>query len=187
MEGREDSESGGFAAARLMDIVLLKKQLALPFRAWQCDSIMALPDFDENDDLPPGIHRAILPEVLTRFGSGSPQRCLVARRLERVFALVRSTGKVARFVVFGSFVTKKPNPADVDIFMLMDDTFDVRSVEGEAGVLFDHTSAQNYEGASIFWIRRMAALGGEEAAVAHWQIKRDGTHRGIVEVVTDDS
>jgi hypothetical protein len=89
-------------------------------------------------------------------------------------------------VVFGSFVTKKSAPADVDIFMLMDDTFQVGSVSGEAAVLFDHISAENYEGASIFWMRRMAALGGEEAAIAHWQVKRDGTLRGIVEVIEND-
>ena len=32
---------------------------------------------------------------------------------------------------------------------------------------------------SIFWIRRLAAFDGEEATVAHWQYKRDGTKRGI--------
>jgi len=148
---------------------------------------MALPDFNQNGDLPPGVYRATLAEVLARFGSGLPQRWLVARRLERVFKLAFRTGKVARFVVFGSFVTKKSAPADVDIFMLMDDTFQVGSVSGEAAVLFDHISAQNYEGASIFWMRRMAALGGEEATMAHWQVKRDGTLRGIVEVIEHDS
>jgi hypothetical protein len=28
----------------------------------------------------------------------------------------------------------------------------------------------------------MAAIGGEQAAIADWQIKRDGTQRGIVEI-----
>lgn len=42
------------------------------------------------------------------------------------------------------------------------------------------------EGASIFWIRRLAALEGEEAAVEYWQLKRDGTKRGIVEVIKND-
>lgn len=31
----------------------------------------------------------------------------------------------------------------------------------------------------------MAAIGGEQAAVEHWQIKRDKTRRGIVEVTSD--
>ncbi len=35
---------------------------------------------------------------------------------------------------------------------------------------------------SIFWMRRMAAIGGEQAAIKDWQIKRDGTQRGIVEI-----
>jgi hypothetical protein len=47
-------------------------------------------------------------------------------------------------------------------------------------------AAQNYEGASIFWLRRIAALGGEEGAIEHWQIKRDGKKRGIVEVLIND-
>ena len=47
--------------------------------------------------------------------------------------------------------------------------------------------AQNYEGASIFWLRRMAALDGEEAAIEHWQIKRDGQKRGIEEVLRNDT
>ena len=41
----------------------------------------------------------------------------------------------------------------------MDDTFDVRKVKGEAAIIFNHMPAQNYEGASIFWVRRMAAFG----------------------------
>ena len=68
----------------------------------------------------------------------------------------------------------------------MDDKFDVRGVTGEASILFDHLAAQNYEGASIFWLRRMAALHGEEAAIEHWQVKRDGNKRGIVEVLIND-
>lgn len=108
-------------------------------------------------------------------------------RLRRIYSLVVNTGQVHRFIVFGSFVTNKRNPQDIDVFLLMKDTFDVRDLSGESVVLFDHMSAQNYEGASIFWMRTAAALGGEEAAVEHWQLKRDGTKRGIVEVLIHDS
>ncbi|HEV8636128.1 MAG TPA: hypothetical protein VG370_18040 [Chloroflexota bacterium] len=52
-------------------------------------------------------------------------------------------------------------------------------------LVLDHGVAQAYFGASVFWLRRLAALGGEDVAVAHWQIKRDGTRRGIVDVVDD--
>lgn len=82
--------------------------------------------------------------------------------------------------------SNKPNPEDIDIFLLMEDTLDVRNVSGEARILFDHMAAQNYEGASIFWVRRLAALDGEDTATEYWQLRRDGTKQGIVEVLTYD-
>jgi hypothetical protein len=57
---------------------------------------------------------------------------------------------VARFIVFGSFVTAKPDPGDVDIFMLMEDSFDSNQVRGETAIIFDHQAAQNVLGASVF-------------------------------------
>lgn len=82
--------------------------------------------------------------------------------------------------------TAKPDPGDVDIFLLMEDTFDVSQLSGEIALIFDHIAAQNYEGDSIFWIRRLAALEGEEAVIEYWQLKRDGKKRGIVEVIKND-
>ena len=144
------------------------------------------PKFNRNGDLPPGIHKATLRDVVEHFGKGTLQREVVAQRLKRLYTLAVETGQVGRFIVFGSFVSNKPNPEDVDIFLLMEDTFDVRNVSGEARILFDHMAAQNYEGASIFWVRRLAALDGEDTATEYWQLRRDGTKRGIVEVLTYD-
>jgi hypothetical protein len=144
------------------------------------------PDFNADGDLPAGIHPATLDEVIEHFGKGALQRRIVARRLEHIYNLALQTGDLARFIVFGSFVTAKSDPGDVDIFLLMENTFDVSQLSGEAALIFDHVAAQSYEGASIFWIRRLAALDGEETAVAYWQTKRDGTKRGIVEVIKND-
>jgi hypothetical protein len=145
------------------------------------------PKFNKVGDLPPGIHQATLLDVIEHFGKGGFQRAIVVERLQRIYSLAMETGKVAHFIMFESFVTDKPDPQDIDIFLLMEDTFDVRQVTGEARILFDHMAAQNYEGASIFWVRRLAAFDGEEDAIKHWQLKRDGKKRGIVEVLTHDS
>lgn len=144
------------------------------------------PEFNEAGDLPPGVHRATLKEVLDLFGASGAHRAIVARRLAHIHALATETGGVTRFIVFGSFVTSKASPNDVDIFLVMDDGFDVRKVEGEARHVFDHMAAHNLLGASIFWIPRAACMGGESAAIGDWQIKRDGTRRGIVEVTQHD-
>ena len=145
------------------------------------------PEFNHNGDLPVGIHEATLDEVIQHFGTGTVQRRLIGQRLERIYRLVSNTGQVARFVVFGSFVTAKSDPGDVDIFMLMEDSFDSNQVGGEAAIIFDHLAVQNLEGASVFWIRRLAAIDEDQEALEHWQIKRDKTRRGIVEVISDDS
>ena len=112
---------------------------------------MSLPPFTASGDLPPGIHRATLAEALERFGSGSPQRMLVGLRLERVYNVAWATGHLARCVVFGSFVTAKLLPNDVDVFLLMEDTFDMAQLTGEARLLFEHAAAQTRFGASVFW------------------------------------
>jgi hypothetical protein len=65
----------------------------------------------------------------------------------------------------------------------MNDNFDVAALTGVARLLFDHATAQSRFGCSVFWIRRLAAIGGEQAAIEDWQIKRDGSQRGIIEIV----
>jgi hypothetical protein len=87
--------------------------------------------------------------------------------------------------VFGPFVTVKAEPRDVDIVMLMDDDFDVRSVTGEAAIVFQHAEADSHFGASVFWVRRSAVFGGEQSLLEHWQLKRDGELRGVIEIVGD--
>jgi hypothetical protein len=99
--------------------------------------------------------------------------------------VAHATGHLARFVVFGSFVTSKLTPNDVDVFLVMEDMFDFAHLTGETRLLFDHAAAQAYFGGSVFWVRRMAALGGEQAAIEHWQIARDGHRRGIVEILPE--
>src|SRR6185295_3912021 len=95
------------------------------------------PPLNGAGDLPTDIHSATLAEVIERFGTSSPRRALIARRLARIYSLVRNTGGLARFIIFGSFITAKAEPNDVDIFLLMDDAFDVSKVRGEAAILFD--------------------------------------------------
>ena len=144
---------------------------------------MPLPAFTEFGDLPPGVYEAGLREVIGRFGTGSNRRKLLALRLARVHGIASRTGHLFRFVVFGSFVTSKSEPNDVDVFMVMGDGFEFGHLVGEARLLFEHASAQHHFGCSVFWIRRLAAMGGEQAVIEDWQIKRDGAERGIVEII----
>lgn len=144
---------------------------------------MTWPEFNESGDLPSGIYSANLSQIVTHFGQQTTKRRVLAQRLERLYWLVKATGHLRRFIIFGSFVTNKPEPGDIDIFILMENSFDAGQLTGETRLAFDHFAAQNYEGASVFWLRLLAVLDSEEETVAYWQIKRDGTFRGIVEII----
>jgi hypothetical protein len=105
--------------------------------------------------------------------------------LDRIYRLALATGHLARFVVFGSFVTANPEPNDPDVFLLMADTFDLGLLRGEVRLLFDHAAAQSHFGATVFWLRRLACLGGEQETTEHWQVTREGSRRGIVEIIPE--
>ena len=129
------------------------------------------------------MHQATLDEVLAQFGSGTAQRQAVTARLRRIYYLARATRTLERLILFGSYITAKPDPNDVDIILVMRDDFDVQVCDEESRPLFDHPRAAEAFGASVFWIRpALLVLETLEACIAHWQVTRDQTRRGIVEV-----
>jgi len=149
---------------------------------------MTFPDFNENGDLPVGIYPATLQEVLEHFGNGSLQRQLVAGRLAKIYRLAKSTNQLARFIIYGSFVTGKTNPNDVDIFLVMDDNFDKYRFQSDVRGIFEHLETETDIGASIFWMLESSVLVDEKIFIDGWQVKRGGkTQRGIVEVINYDS
>lgn len=93
------------------------------------------------------------------------------------------TGKLDRVIIFGSYITAKPDPNDVDVVLVMRDDFELQACDDTTRRLFDHTEATEEFGASIFWLRpSMLFLETLEEFIEHWQIKRDLTRRGIVEI-----
>jgi hypothetical protein len=147
---------------------------------------MPLPDFDSHGDLPIGVHRVSLDEVLARFGRDTPQRQLVTARLLRVYELASGTGKLERFIIFGSYVTAKPDPNDVDIILVMRDDFQEQDYTDEVLPVLDHQRSQRELGASVFWTRPGAVLlETVDEFVAYWQVTRQLGRRGIIEVVAE--
>jgi hypothetical protein len=85
---------------------------------------MPLPPFELSGDLPEGLHQAEMSEFFARFDRGTPQRQRMAARLRQAFDLVRPLGIVSRVIIWGSFITDKPDPADADILWVTLPTFD---------------------------------------------------------------
>jgi Family of unknown function (DUF6932) len=144
---------------------------------------MSLPAFNEFGDLPEGVYSQSLTEVVNRFGSGSRQREEVTRRLRRVWDLALQSGGLDRLIVYGSYVTSKSEPNDVDVLLVMKDDFQLAACPELPRVLFDHAKADSELGASVFWIRPGMLLNETlDQFIAGWQLTRDHRRRGIVEI-----
>lgn len=143
-----------------------------------------LPSFNENGDLPPGIHLASLVEIVARFGVGTDARIRAAARLTYLLELADRSGKLLRFLIFGSFVSTTPSPRDVDIVLMMEHDFKLEDAPRECQTLFSHADADARFGASVFWLREgMVSQEVLAEMFDTWQTKRDGVKRGIVEVL----
>ncbi|MBM3242728.1 hypothetical protein FJZ31_41235 [Candidatus Poribacteria bacterium] len=144
---------------------------------------MPLPNLNPSGELPEGVHSATIDEVIRQFGSGTSQREVVTARLRRIYQLAKDTGKLQRLIIFGSYITAKPEPNDVDIVLIFDDDFDFITCDKETKRLLEHQQATEEFGASIFWLRpSLLFLETLDEFIEGWQVKRDGTRRGIVEV-----
>lgn len=148
---------------------------------------MPWPAFNELGDLPVGVYRATLADVIAHFSHGTAQRLAITARLERLYELARRTGYVQRFIIFGSYVTAELSPCDVDIFLVMRGGFQPRDAPHETQLLFRHDTAQSELGASIFWVNAETSFADTEDLIIGWQTRRDLQRRGIVEAVEHDS
>src|SRR5713101_3427237 len=125
---------------------------------------MSLPATLPNGYLPPGAHEATPGEIAEHFGTNTPRRQILMSRLRELLSLVQATGKLRRAFIWGSFVTDKPFPRDLDIFLLLQEGFDKEftGLPAEQRCVFDHENARLLFEADVFWATE--AIGGEELA-----------------------
>ena len=144
---------------------------------------MPLPNLNHEGELPEGIHPATIDEVIAQFGSGTEQRIIMSERLKHIYQLAKETGHLQQLVIFGSYITAKPKPNDIDVVIIFDDDFDIAACSDEVKKLLTYQQTENEFGASIFWVRpSLLFLETIDEFIACWQVKRDGTRRGIIEV-----
>lgn len=77
-----------------------------------------IPNFDENGNLPPGIHRAAWKEFSKRFGHPGRRKTL----LDSLATALKSLAAAGCMSVYinGSFVTEKREPGDYDLCWSID-------------------------------------------------------------------
>ena len=87
-----------------------------------------------------------------------------------------------RVFLWGSFVTAKPSPRDLDILLIMGDDFEVERIAPSERAVFDSVQAKLLFEADVFWAR--ASIGDEtlEVWLETYQVSRSFRKRGIVEL-----
>jgi predicted nucleotidyltransferase len=147
-----------------------------------CYRVVVLPELTAEGDLPPGVHGADWQEFQSRFGCSSPRRVWLSGRLRELVELAAISGKLRRVFVWGSFVTAKPVPKDLDILLIMDEDFEVEAIAAVAQTVFDSVRARLLFESDVFWAR--ASIGNEalQLWLETYQISRSFRKRGIVEL-----
>ncbi|MBS1830721.1 MAG: hypothetical protein JST93_35815 [Acidobacteria bacterium] len=132
--------------------------------------------------LPAGVHVVDWAEFQERFGIQTPRRVWLVGRLRALIELAQATGALRRCFVWGSFVTAKPTPRDLDVLLIMADDFEVDRVASPARQIFEATAAKLRFEADVFWAR--GSIGEEvlQLWLETYQISRDFQKRGIVEL-----
>ena len=144
--------------------------------------MVVLPELTKDGELPPGVHVADWQEFQSRFGGSSPRRVWLSGRLRTLVELAAASGKLRRVFVWGSFVTAKAAPRDLDVLLIMDEDFEVDEISAPAQAVFDSVRARLLFESDVFWAR--ASIGDEllDLWLDTYQTSRSFRKRGIVEL-----
>ena len=103
---------------------------------------------------------ASLDDLRIRFGTSTPRRQFLFRQLEIVIDQLLITRSVKQIYLFGSFVSGKASPNDVDLLVVMNAGFSTTQLGGKVLELFQHDVCRIRYQADLFWVtERLAMLG----------------------------
>ncbi len=141
-----------------------------------------IPEFNADGNLPEGIHSASEEDLLNHFATSSARRKWLGERIKEILSLAKSTGKLERVFVWGSFVSAKESPNDVDMLLVMSEDFELENTPEEHKHLFDYIKAKVRFSADVFWSK--ASIGEDTLSLwlETYQLTKDFKRRGIVEV-----
>jgi len=145
-----------------------------------------IPKFEKGGNLPKGVHKATLDEVREIFGASSARRKWLIRNLEKIIDLAKTTGRLERVIVWGSFVSNEELPQDIDLLLIMKEDFVVDKMDLEVKKVFDYVQGRIAFNADIFWAKSSIGEDTINLWLETYQMTRDFESRGIVEVIIDD-
>jgi hypothetical protein len=147
-----------------------------------CYRVVVLPELTDAGELPPGVHVASWEEIQSRFCGSSLRRVWLSGRLRKLLDLAATNGKLRRVFIWGSFVTAKVAPKDLDILLIMDADFEVDEIAAPAQAVFDSVRARLLFESDVFWARASIGQKVLDLWLDTYQTSRSFRKRGIVEL-----
>ena len=117
-----------------------------------------------------------------RFGTSTPRRQFLFRQLEIIIDQLLVTRNVRQIYLFGSFVSGKASPNDVDLLVVMNAGFSTTQIGGKVLELFQHDVCRIRYHADLFWVTEAVGNARIEDLLEVFSRDREGRTQSVVEV-----
>lgn len=121
-------------------------------------------------------------EIRVRFGVSTPRRQFLFQQLQAVIQRLRGTQEVKQIFLFGSFVTGKESPNDIDLLVVMKPEFSTANLDGADLELFQHDTCRILFHADLFWVTETVGAEPLEELLDVFSRDREGRSQPIIEV-----
>jgi predicted nucleotidyltransferase len=125
---------------------------------------------------------ASLDDIRIRFGTSTPRRQFLFRQLEIIVDQLLVTRNVKQIYLFGSFVSGKASPNDVDLLVIMNAGFSTAQLGGKVLELFQHDVCRIRYHADLFWVTEAVGNARIEDLLEVFSRDREGRTQSVVEV-----
>jgi predicted nucleotidyltransferase len=125
---------------------------------------------------------ASLDDLRIRFGTSTPRRQFLFRQLEIVIDQLLITRSVKQIYLFGSFVSGKASPNDVDLLVVMNAGFSTTQLGGKVLELFQHDVCRIRYQADLFWVTEVVGNPRIEDLLEVFSRDREGRAQSVIEV-----
>ena|SRR5262245_9975895 len=125
---------------------------------------------------------ASLDDLRLRFGTSTPRRQFLFRQLDIIIDQLRATRKLKRVFLFGSFVSGKASPNDVDLLVVMNAGFSTAQLGGKVLELFQHDVCRIRYHADLFWVTEAVGKARIDDLLEVFSRDRDGRAQSVIEV-----
>lgn len=123
-----------------------------------------------------------LAEIRQRYGEHTARRQFLWQRLQTIVQLLTATGALLRLYLFGSFITAKPNPGDLDCLAVMASGFTTDHLPPSLVTVFQHDVCRLYYQADVIWVTEAVGQEHLDALLAVFTRDRSGNPQALVEV-----